>query len=175
MKDKMIPIEQVSGKILLIRRQKVILDRDLAELYGVETKRLKETVRRNKERFPSDFMFEMTDEEFENWRTQFATSKSIKMGLRYKPMVFTEQGVAMLSSVLRSKRAIDVNILIMRAFVRMRELLYSDKNLALKVEQLERRMEKHGESLQQVIHIVTQLLEQPESEPKKIGFIVDDD
>lgn len=77
-------------------------------------------------------MFEMTDEEFENWRTQFATSKSIKMGLRYKPMVFTEQGVAMLSSVLRSKRAIDVNILIMRAFVRMRELLYSDKNLALK-------------------------------------------
>ncbi len=169
-----IPIEQISGKILLIRGQKVILDRDLAELYGVEVKQLKRAVRRNIDRFPGDFMFEMTDKEFKNWRYQFGTSNSLKMGLRYKPMVFTEQGVAMLSSVLRSKRAVEVNILIMRAFVRMRELLYSDKNLALKVEKLEKQMDKHGKSLQQVIQIVNQLLEQPEPKPKKIGFNVED-
>lgn len=168
------PIEQISDKILLIRGQKVLLDRNLAELYGVETKRLKEAVRRNIERFPSDFMFEMNDKEFRNWRTQFATSNSQKMGIRYKPMVFTEQGVAMLSSVLRSKRAVEVNILIMRAFVRMRELLYSDKNLALKVEKLEKQMETQGKSLQQVIQIVNQLLKQPEPESKKIGFNVED-
>lgn len=97
-------------------------------------------------------------------------SDADKMGLRHPPMAFTEQGVAMLSSVLRSKKAVEVNILIMRAFVRMRELLYSDKNLALKVEKLERQMEKQGKSLQQVIQIVNQLLEQPEPKQKKIGF-----
>ena len=166
----MIPIEQISDKILLIRGQKVLLDRDLADLYGVKTKRLKEAVRRNIERFPSDFMFEMNDEELNNWRSQFASSNSDKMGLRYKPMVFTEQGVAMLSSVLRSKKAIEINILIMRAFIKMRELLYSDKSLALKVEKLEQEMKKQGKSLQQVFHIVNQLLKQPEPKPKKIGF-----
>jgi len=174
-KNKMIPIEKISGKILLIRGQKVLMDRALAELYGVETKTLKRAVRRNLERFPSDFMFEMNNEEFKNWRYQFGTSNSDKMGLRYRPMVFTEQGIAMLSSVLRSKRAIEVNILIMRAFVRMRELLYSDKNLALKVEKLERQMEKQGKSLQQVIQIVSHLLEQPKPKPFKIGFRVNED
>ena len=174
-KNKLLPIERITGKILLVRGYKVMMDRDLAELYGVETKALKQAVRRNLERFPSDFMFEMKNEEFVNWRSQFVTSNSDKMGLRYKPMVFTEQGVAMLSSVLRSKRAVEINILIMRAFVRMRELLYSDKNLALKVEKLERQMEKQGKSLQQVIQVVSQLLEQPKPKPFKIGFRVDED
>ena len=174
-KNKMIPVERITGKILLVRGYKVMMDRDLADLYGAETKALKQAVRRNLERFPSDFMFELNNEEFVNWRSQFVTSNSEKMGLRYRPMVFTEQGIAMLSSVLRSKRAIEVNILIMRAFVRMRELLYSDKNLALKVEKLERQMEKQGKSLQQVIQIVSQLLEQPKPKPFKIGFRVDED
>ena len=109
-----VPIEKISGKIYLVRSHNVMLDRDLADLYGVETKVLKQAVRRNADRFPSDFMFELTDTELKNWRSQFVTSKGDRMGLRYKPMVFTEQGVAMLSSVLRSKRAILVNIQISR-------------------------------------------------------------
>ena len=107
-----VPIESIVSKIVFIRDEKVMLDRDLAELYGVETKVLKQAVRRNIKRFPDDFMFELTKEEFENWRSQFVTSNSDKMGLRYKPMAFTEQGVAMLSSVLHSNRAIEVNIAI---------------------------------------------------------------
>lgn len=172
-KKQLIPIEFISGKILLIRGQKVILDRDIAELYGVETRVLKQAVKRNIERFPSDFMFEMDDDEFNNWRSQFVTSNSVKMGLRYKPMVFTEHGVNMLSSVLRSKKAIEINILIVRAFVKMRELLSRDKDLALKIEKLEQQMEKQGKSLTQVIQIVNKLLNPPQSKTGKIGFKLD--
>ena len=117
-RDVTVSIDKLIGKIYLIRDHNVMLDRDLAALYEVETKVLKQSVRRNIDRFPSDFMFELTDTEFRNWRSQFVTSKGDRMGLRYKPMVFTEQGVAMLSSVLRSKRAIQVNIKIMRRFFR---------------------------------------------------------
>ena len=99
-----LPVKRITSKIYMIRKQKVMLDRDLAALYGVETRRLKEQVRRNMERFPEDFMFELTQQEFKNWRSQFATSNQDKMGLRYKPFVFTEQGVAMLSSILGGKR-----------------------------------------------------------------------
>jgi hypothetical protein len=106
----LIPIESIANRIYLIRGAKVILDRDLAELYGVETGQLKRAVRRNIDRFPLDFMFELSKKELENWRCQFGTSKAVKMGLRHLPMAFTEQGVAMLSSVLNSKRAIQVNI-----------------------------------------------------------------
>ena len=173
MKNEIIPIEQISGKILLIRGQKIMLDRDIANLYSVETGQLKRAVRRNIERFPKDFLFELTKDEFENLRCHFGTPSW--GGTRYPPLAFTEQGVAMLSSVLRSKKAVEVNILIMRAFVRLRELLYSDKNLALKVEKLERQMEIQGKSLQQVIQIINQLLKQPEPEPKKIGFRMNDD
>jgi|SaaInlLV_10m_DNA_3_1039740.scaffolds.fasta_scaffold05829_4 hypothetical protein len=172
-KNIMLSLEQVSAKILRIRGEKVMLDRDLAELYGVETKRLKESVRRNIGRFPADFMFELSKDEAENLRTQFSTSNW--GGTRYVPMVFTEQGVAMLSSVLRSKRAVEINILIMRAFVRMKELLYSDKTLALKIEIIENKLAKQGKSLQQVIHTVNQLLEQPEPKLRKIGFRSNDD
>jgi len=167
------PVEKVADKILLIRGQKVMLDRDLSELYGVETKILKRAARRNMERFPADFMFELNKEEQSALRYQFGTLKKGEH-TKYLSFAFNEQGVAMLSSVLRSKRAIEVNILIMRAFVRMKELLYSDKNLALKVEKLEREMEKQGRSLQQVIRIVDQLLEQPKPKPMKIGFKVDE-
>jgi phage regulator Rha-like protein len=127
-----IPDEVVMSKIYLIRNIKVMLDRDLAELYGVETKRLKEAVRRNIARFPEDFMFEMTNDEFLYWRSQFASSNSEKMGLRYAPFCFTEQGVTMLSCVLNSTRAIQLNIQIVRIFTRIREALTD--NLSVKLE-----------------------------------------
>ena len=139
-KTLMIPDELVLNKIYIIRGQKVMLDRDLSELYAVETKRLKEAVRRNIGRFPEDFMFEMSSEELENWRTQFATSNSEKMGLRHPPFCFTEQGVAMLSSVLNSETAILVNIRIIRVFTKMRELLLTHKDILLQLEKIEQKL-----------------------------------
>ena len=130
---------------MLIRGQKVVLDRAIAELYAVKTKVLKQAVRRNINRFPNDFMFELTKEEFENWRSQFVTSNRDKMGLRYRPMAFTEQGVAMLSSVLNSDRAIQVNMEIMRAFVRLRQMLATHKELARKLAELEQHLESHDQ------------------------------
>ena len=161
---ELVPIELIASKIYLIRGIKVILDRDLAELYGVETKVLKQAVRRNIDRFPVDFMFEMTEMEFEDWRSQFVTSKSDKMGLRYKPMAFTEQGVAMLSSVLKSNRAIHVNIQIMRAFTQLRKMLSTHKDLKRKIESMEK---KYDEQFQIVFEAIKQLLSE-EDKPKKI-------
>jgi len=123
----MVPIERVANKIYVIRDTRVMLDRDLAELYGVETKVLKQAVRRNIKRFPDDFMFELSKEELTNWRSQFVTSNHDKMGLRYSPMAFTEQGVAMLSSVLNSERAIQVNILIMEEGDAVKKVSYVGK------------------------------------------------
>src|ERR1700704_4479372 len=128
------PDEIVVNKIYMVGSKKVMIDRDLAELYGVETKRLKEAVRRNINRFPEDFMFEMNSEEFEIWRTQFASSKSDMHGLRYAPFCFTEQGVTMLSCILNSERAIAVNIQIIRIFTRMKELLTTNKEILLQLE-----------------------------------------
>ena len=132
-------IEQIRIELLihLIREQQVILDRDLALLYGVETRRLNEQVRRNIERFPEDFMFQLTHEEFENWKSQFATSNSIIMGARKRPYAFTESGIAMLSSVLRSHTAIEVNIRIMRAFVAMRHFLASNAQVFQRLSNIE--------------------------------------
>ena len=144
-----------------------MLDRDLAELYGVETKRLKEQVRRNIERFPDDFMFELSKSEFTNWRSQFATSNRDKIGLRHSPMAFTEQGVAMLSSVLRSKTAIQVNIQIMRAFTKMRQLIFDNAELRKEIENL--RADVDGK-FQVVFETLDQLLT-IDSKPKKIGFL----
>ena len=121
----------------MIRGLKVVLDRDLAALYGVETQALRQAVRRNADRFPDDFMFVLTGKEFINWRSQFVTSNSDKMGLRHAPMAFTEQGVAMLATVLNSERAIDVNIAIMRTFVKLRQMLDSHVQLAKKLAELE--------------------------------------
>jgi len=168
-KEIMIPVERIKQLIVFIRGQKVMLDRDLAELYGVETKVLKQAVRRNIKRFPDDFMFELTKEEFENWRSQIVTSNRDKMGLRYKPMAFTEQGVAMLSSVLRSGRAIEVNIAIMRAFVQLREMLASNVELARKLKQMEK---KYDEQFKIVFEAIRQLMAPPEKPRKKVGFEV---
>ena len=168
-KHAIVPVEQIERAILLIRGQKVILDRDLAGLYGVETKQLKQAVKRNIERFPDDFMFQLTREELENWRSQFVTSKADKMGLRYSPMAFTEQGVAMLSSVLRSKRAVHVNIEIMRAFVRLRQMLDAHKDLRRKLATLEK---KYDDQFKIVFEAIAELMTPPEKTPRKIGFDV---
>jgi len=167
-KEVSVPIENITGKIYQVRGHNVMLDRDLAELYEVETKVLKQAVRRNIDRFPSDFMFELTDTEFKNWRSQFVTSKGDRMGLRYKPMVFTEQGVAMLSSVLRSKRAIRVNIQIMRAFIKLRQMYISHKDLNRKIASMER---KYDEQFQIVFEAIKQLIEEDEKPKKKIGYV----
>jgi hypothetical protein len=168
-KHAIVPVEQIERAILLIRGQKVMLDRDLADLYGVETKHLKQAVKRNVERFPDDFMFQLTREELENWRSQFVTSKADKMGLRYPPMAFTEQGVAMLSSVLRSKRAVQVNIEIMRAFVRLRQMLEAHKDLRRKLAALEK---KYDDQFKIVFEAIAELMAPPEKPRKKIGFEV---
>jgi len=164
----MLPAETITNKIYYIRKLKVMLDRDLAELYGVETRVLKQAVRRNIKRFPKDFMFELDKKEFENWRSQFVISNSgDKMGLRHTPMAFTEQGVAMLSSVLKSGRAIQVNIQIMRAFNRLRRMLASHKDLKLKIEDMEAKYDKQ---FQIVFKAIRQLLEEDEKPKRKIGF-----
>ncbi len=160
---KMVPIERIASKIYLIRGIKVMLDRDLAELYNVETSLLKRAVRRNIDRFPADFMFELTKTELENWRCQFGTSKSDKMGLRYKPMAFTEQGVAMLSSVLKSKRAIQVNIQIMRTFTQLRKMLSTHEDLKKKIESMEK---KYDEQFQIVFEANSVWIQR--GEPKRI-------
>ena len=173
----MISDEMIINKIYFIRGKKVMIDRDLAELYGVETKRLKEAVRRNLERFPEDFMFEMTKEEFENWRTQFATSNSAKMGLRYPPFCFTEQGVAMLSCVLNSPQAIAVSIQIIRVFTKMREMLLSNKDVLLRLAKIEKRMmkvegrtTKYGDDIQMIFEALKELMNPPQLPRKRIGF-----
>ncbi len=162
-----VPVERIEKAIFLIRGQKVMLDRDLASLYEVTTSALKQSVRRNIERFPADFMFVLNQNEFQNWRSQFVTSNSDRMGIRYPPMAFTEQGVAMLSSVLRSKRAVAVNVQIMRTFVRLREMLASQADLAKKIEQLER---KYDHQLNVVFDAIRQLMIPSEPQRKQIGF-----
>ena len=136
----LIPAERIERSILLIRGEKVLLDRDLADLYQVETRVLIQAVKRNIGRFPTDFMFQLSTKELERWRSQFVMSNhAAKMGLRRRPYAFTEQGVAMLSSVLHSERAVDVNIEIMRAFVRLRQMLASHEELARKLDALEKK------------------------------------
>ena len=165
--ESLVPIEVIEGKILLIRGQKVMLDEHLAELYRVTTKRLNEQVKRNLKRFPPDFMFQLNEEETEILRSQFATSKTQHGGRRYLPFAFTEQGVAMLSSVLNSDRAIEVNIQIIRAFVRLREMIISNKDLARKLDSLEK---KYDENFKVVFEAIRALMTPPEKPKKKIGF-----
>ena len=138
----LIPAERIEKTIYSIRGERVMLDRDLAALYGVETKMLKRAVRRNIDRSPKDFMFVLNSTEFENWRCQFGTSKEDRMGLRYPPMAFTEHGILMLSSILNSKRAVQVNIQIMRAFVRLRQMLASNAELSQRLDELEKKYDR---------------------------------
>jgi len=171
----LIPDEVVLTKIYLIRNQKVMLDRDLAELYGVETKYLKRQVKRNIKRFPEDFMFELTIDELAEWRSQFVTSKSDKMGLRYSPYAFTEQGVAMLSGVLNSDQAIAVNIQIMRIFYKMRELLMTQDSLIKRLEKIERKLGNYDDEIAILFDYLKKLMKDKEqqtnqSSRKQIGF-----
>lgn len=163
-----IPSERICRSILLIRGHKVILDKDLSELYEVETKDLTRAVRRNLERFPEDFMFRLNEKEFENLRRHFGTSSW--GGRRYPPYVFTEQGVAMLSSVLRSKRAVQVNIAIMRTFVKLREILATNTALRRKIESMER---KYEEQFKLIFNVLSEMV-MTDSKPKsQIGFLTE--
>ena len=151
-----------------------MLVRDPAALYGVETKNLNKAVRRNHDRFPADFMFQLTAEEAGSLRFQFGTLKR-GQHFKYLPYAFTEQGVAMLSSVLRSKRAIQVNVAVMRAFVRLRETLSLHKDLAAKLAELERKIEGHDESIRTLFEAIRQLMTPPEKPQKEIGFHIEED
>lgn len=171
-----VPAERIENAILFVRGHKVMLDADLARLYGVSAKRLNEAVRRNRDRFPDDFIFQLTRDEFgglmrqidaSNLRSQFATSSW--GGRRYLPYAFTEQGVAMLSSVLRSKRAIQVNVEIMRAFVRLRRMLASNEELARKLAALEK---KYDSQFRVVFDAIRELMAPPSPKQRRIGFLV---
>ena len=164
--------ERVESRIYLIRGKKVMLDSDLAELYETETKGLLQAVKRNLERFPEDFMFQLNQKEYEVLRSQFVTSNKGRGGRRFKPYAFTEQGVAMLSSVLNSKRAIQVNIQIMRTFTKLRGMIENHKDLKTKIEELEK---KYDTQFQAVFEAIKHLIE-PEVKPKrKVGFYVTDE
>lgn len=165
----LVPAERIESKILLIRGEKIMLDRDLAELYGVETKMLKRAVKRNNKRFPEDFMFELTKEEYQVLRYHFGTLKRGEHS-KYLPYAFTEQGVAMLSSVLNSERAILVNIQIMRAFTKLRKILASHEDLRRKLEAMEK---KYDAQFKIVFDAIKSLMSPPTKEQKKIGFIKD--
>ena len=161
-----LPSERIEQTICVVRGHRVMLETDLAELYGVEVKQLKRQVRRNRDRFPADFLLELSQEEHRALRRQFGTLKRGEHA-KYKPYAFTEQGVAMLSSVLKSKRAIHVNISIMRAFVRLREMIGSNKVLARRLAQLEK---KYDAKFRVVFEAIRELMAEPESKSHRIGF-----
>ncbi len=163
----LVPIERIEGKIYIIRGKKVMLDRDLADLYEVETKYLNRQVRRNLDRFPADFMFQMTEAEF--LRCHFVTSK--RGGRRYIPYAFTEQGIAMLSSILKSKRAVQVNIQIMRTFIKLRKILSSNRELRKKIESLEN---KYDQQFKVVFDAIKALLNPVSAKKKQIGFLMEE-
>ena len=192
MRKEIVPASRVAQSIYLLRGQKVMLDFDLAALYGVAAKVLNQAVKRNRERFPSDFMFQLTGEELrslraqsvtliaqsvanknvaEHW-SQFVTSPHKHRGAVYRPYAFTEQGVAMLSSVLKSDRAVKVNIAIMRAFVKLRETLETNRELARKFSELEGRVGKHDAEIAAIIEAIRQLIAAPDKPRREIGFHV---
>ena len=166
-----VAVESIVTKILFIRGERVLLDRDLAALYGVKTKALKQAVRRNIKRFPDDFMFELTKEETLSLRSQNVTLKRGQHS-KYLPFAFTEQGIAMLSSVLNSENAIEVNIAIMRAFVQLRKLSTSYDLIEKKLREIEDRLEDHDEKIEIIFEAIRQLMGPPEKARKKIGFEV---
>jgi hypothetical protein len=166
--DLSVGAQSIVTKIYYIRGDKVMLDSDLADLYEVETKQLKRQVRRNESRFPEDFMFELTSEEFQDLRSQFGSSKH--GGTRYPPLVFTEQGIAQLSSVLNSERAILVNIHIIRLFTKMRKMLLTSKDLLFKMEELEKKISGQDERISEVFNYLKQFLEKKQTPRVSIGF-----
>ncbi len=176
-------VQLIEQRIYLIRGHKVMIDQDLAELYEVETKVLNQAVKRNLARFPEDFMFQLDKAEFDSLRSQFVTSNKSKGGRRYLPYVFTEQGIAMLSSVLNSEKAIQVNIAIMRTFVQMRKLLVTNEELARRIDELEKntntRLKKHDDQIRAIFEAIKKLIKATipkTTEPaRQIGFMAKDD
>ena len=168
-------IAHIENSILVLRGHKVLLDADLATLYGVPTKRLNEQVRRNAERFPDDFMFQLSDEEFASLRSQFATSiqtQSQRGGRRYAPLVFTEHGAIMAATVVNSSRAVEMSIYVVRAFVRLREVLASNKDLATKFGELERKLKGHDQAIAGILDAIRRLMTPPPIPTKRsIGFV----
>ena len=165
--SNLIPAERIEKSIYFIRGEKVMLDRDLAALYGVATKVLKQAVKRNIDRFPNDFMFVLNSTEFQDWRSQFVTSNADRKGLRYPPMAFTEHGILMLSSVLNSKRAVHVNIEIMRAFVRLRRMLASNAELSRRLDELESKQDRQHRV---VFEAIRKLMTSTPVKRQQIGF-----
>ena len=168
-----IPDEVINSKIYVVRGQKVMIDRDLAEMYGVTTGNLNRSVKRNMKRFPEDFIFQLTNDEFKNLIFQNGTSSW--GGTRKMPYVFTEQGVAMLSSILNSDTAIEVNIRIIRIFTRLRELVLTHKDILLKLEQIEQKITGHEDDIQMIFSALKQLVQEPNPPRKRIGFKVKDE
>jgi hypothetical protein len=169
-----LPAEIIERKIFLIRGKKVMLDVTLAQLYEVETRILMQAVKRNSKRFPEDFIFQLTDEEGENLRSQIVISSLGHGGRRYLPYVFTEHGVAMLSAVLKSQKAIEMSVFIIRSFVRLREMLATHKDLAYKMEELEKEQKEHGKQITEIYSFLKQLIEKPPEPKKRIGFDTSD-
>ena len=166
-KTALMPVE---SRILALRHQKVILDTDLAAIYGVPVKRLNEQVKRNRERFPSDFMFQLTVKEVEILKSQIATSTTRHGGRRKLPYAFTEHGAIMAASVLNSERAAEMSVFVVRAFVRMREMLTSNRQLASKIDELERRLETHDTTIQEILDAIKELMVPEEGSGRRIGF-----
>ena len=168
------PVRDIARTILILRGHRVLLDEDLAALYGVTTKRLNEQVRRNASRFPADFMFQLTAEEQDSLRSQFATLKSGRgQHRKYLPYAFTEHGAIMAASILNSPRAVEVSVYVVRAFVRLRELLASNRELARRFAQLEARLDKHDEAIAAILSAIRELMNPPASKHRGIGFTAD--
>lgn len=167
---QIVPIDVIARRITVLRRQRVILDEELALLYGISTKRLNEQVRRNLDRFPEDFMFQVTKTEDQVLRSQFATSKNSRGGRRYLPYVFTESGALQAASVVNSPRAIQVGIYVHRAFVQLRDLLATHKNLARELNNLEKRVAGHDKDIQAIVEAIRKLLHSAEPSKPRIGF-----
>jgi hypothetical protein len=177
-RGKVLIIKDVGSLIITIRNQKVIVDRDLAEIYGVETRRLNEQVKRNPERFPEDFMFQLTKEEADFWlrsRSQIAILKRGK-NIKYLPYAFTEHGAIMAANVLNSPQAVRMSVFVVRAFVKLREMLSTHKELAHKLTELERKLQNHDESIRSLVVAIRQLMRpvEPETPKKRIGFLVEE-
>ncbi|HET9321411.1 MAG TPA: ORF6N domain-containing protein [Bryobacteraceae bacterium] len=178
-KQLMIPVrpqaaaEMIARRIYRIRAKKVMLDSDLAELYRVRTKAFNQAIKRNRSRFPGDFMFRLTTAEAQLLRSQIVTSNNGRGGRRYRPFVFTQEGVAMLSSILNSNRAVQVNIAIMRAFMKMREMASTYSNLARKLAELESRCDSHDENIKLVFHTLKELTRPPAPRRRRMGFVND--
>ena len=170
--DSLVPVESIASRIFLVRGQKVMLDSDLAELYGVETRSLLQAVRRNSNRFPADFVFQVNEDEWKSLRSQIVTSKG-RGGRRYLPFVFTEHGAIMAATVLNSPLAVEMSVFVVRAFVKLREMLSSHKELSRKIEELERKLGVHDEAIIGLFEAIRQLMEPPTEKMKSIGFITE--